>query len=72
MNSMFTRNSKPWSQSEELLKTHVRVCKHTEYSKLRGAALMRTEKGVCLLQLFQSELSQYRAGKGMYNQLPQE
>lgn len=33
---------------------------------------MRTEKEVCLLQLFQSELSQYRASKGMYNQLPQE
>lgn len=69
---MFICNSKPSSQSEELLKSHVCVCKHTEYSKLRGAALMRTEKRVCLLELFQSELSQYRASKYMYNQLPQE
>lgn len=32
---------------------------------------MRTEKGVCFLELFESELSQYGASKYMYKQLSQ-
>lgn len=55
-NLMFTCNSKPWSQSEELLKNHIHVCKHRGYcdrcnktaqvaSKLLRAAIKRRTAG---------------------------